>query len=139
MGGVMSCPQCGKPSLKAYEPYCCAQCRAFAIAGIAPSISEFRVERNFRKAGTSSKAAAAAAESARLGNTHRKIWTALRFKPRTPDEIARDTGMVLNTVRARCTDLKNTGWIEDTGERRETDAGREAIVWRARSKQAEAA
>ena len=137
----MTCSQCGKPSLKALEPYCSAQCRAEAKCGIGPSVSEFRVERNFKVAGTSSKAAAAAAESAKLGDTHRKIWTALRFKPRTPDELHRDMGLklTLNTFRARCTDLKNAGWIEDTGERRETDAGREAIVWHARTAKAEAA
>lgn len=94
----------------------------------APTSDDFVVARNFKRGGTSSQAAAGAAKSARLGDTHRKIWAALLAEPRTADEIARDLRLVLNTARARCTDLLNGGWIERTGATRATGAGRAADV-----------
>lgn len=94
-----------------------------------PQADDFTPERNFRKAGPSAQAAQAAAESARLNDTHRKIYRALTEQPRTADEIAEACGLVLNTARARITDLSNAGWITDTGDRRETEAGRPATVW----------
>jgi predicted ArsR family transcriptional regulator len=94
----------------------------------APNPDEFSVERNYKRAGTSSNAAAAAAGQARRLNTHERIMAALRLRPRTADEISRDLGLVLNTSRARCTDLLNQGLIERTGETRPTGAGRPADV-----------
>lgn len=88
----------------------------------------FNTARNYKRIGTSSDAAASAARVAKLGNTHRKIWAALRAEPRTPDEIARDLGLVLNTARARCSDLLNQGWVKRTGDYRKTGAGKHADV-----------
>ena len=101
----------------------------FPCCVVEPSAGQFTPERNFRKAGPSAQAAQAAAESARLNDTHRKIYRALTEQPRTADEIAEACGLVLNTARARITDLSNAGWITDTGDRRETEAGRPATVW----------
>lgn len=94
-----------------------------------PSPDQFTVASNFRKAGPSAQAAQAAAESAKLNDTHRKIYSALLEQPRTADEIAAALSLERNTARARCTDLRNAGWIFDTGERGETEAGRPATVW----------
>src|SRR5690242_6245336 len=99
-----------------------------------PHADEFSTGRLYRRSGTSAEAAAGAAESARLHDTHRTIWAALKRKARTPDELARDLGMVLNTVRARCTELLQAGWVSRTGERRATGAGRAADVLRAVTK-----
>lgn len=93
-----------------------------------PSASEFSTGSLFRRDGTSSEAAASAASAARLHDTHRKIWSALKEQPRTADEIARDLGLVLNTARARCSDLIKHGWAKRSGRRRATDAGRAADV-----------
>lgn len=115
---------------------CCQRCKPGLDAGAAP---EFHVERNYRKAGTSSGAAQSAAKSAKLNDTHRKIYAALRDEPMTADEVAKECGLVLNTARARLTDLKNAGHIEPTGEKRTTDAGRPAEVMRVVRKQERAA
>lgn len=98
-----------------------------------PQAASFTVETNFRKAGPSEQAAKGAAESARMSDIHRHIYRALLEQPRTPDEIHALLnpihGLVLNTYRARITDLSNAGWITDTGDRRATEAGRPATVW----------
>lgn len=109
---------------KAKPMICCERCKP-RLDRRAP---DFKVERNFKSAGTSSDAASAAAKSARLNDTHRKIWAALRKKPMTPDEVARECGLVLNTARARVNDLKDAGYVRATGERRPTEAGRMADV-----------
>jgi hypothetical protein len=88
----------------------------------------FDPSKLYRKAGTSSEAAAAAATQARKTSIHRKLFNALKAEPRTPDELAADLGLVLNTVRARCTDLLQGGYVVRTGEERKTDAGRWADV-----------
>jgi predicted ArsR family transcriptional regulator len=93
-----------------------------------PSPDEFRIARQFKRDGTSADAAASAARVARLGDTHRKIWRALRERPRTADEIAADLGLILNTARARCSDLIRAGWAERTGETRLTAARKRADV-----------
>jgi DNA-directed RNA polymerase specialized sigma24 family protein len=98
---------------------CCAE----------PSPDQFTVASNFRKAGPSAQAAQAAAESAKLNDTHRKIYRLLKGEPLTADEVADRLGMVLNTARARITDLHKAGWIFDTGERGETDARKPATIW----------
>ena len=94
-----------------------------------PQAASFTVETNFRKAGPSAQAAQAAAESAKLNDTHRKIYRLLRDEPLTADQVADRLGMVLNTARARITDLHKAGWIFDTGERGETDARKPATIW----------
>lgn len=88
----------------------------------------FNTALMFKRGGTSAAAAAHAAKEARLNNTHAVIWRALIEKPRTADEIAADLKLVLNTARARMTELVKRGWAKRTGETRSTDAGRPADV-----------
>ena len=45
-----------------------------------PHADEFSTGRLYRRSGTSAEAAAGAAESARLHDTHRTIWAALKRK-----------------------------------------------------------
>lgn len=105
-----------------------------------PQADDFTPERNFRTAGPSAQAAQSAATTAKLTDIHRHIYRALLEQPRTPDEIHAllnpTHGLVLNTYRARITDLKNAGWIYDTGQRRETDARKPATVWAVRERKA---
>ena len=49
--------------------------------------------------------------------------------PSTADELARFIGEDTLSIRPRCTELKNRGDVEDTGLRRQSDRGRQAIVW----------
>lgn len=61
--------------------------------------------RLFKKPGTSSKAAAGAAKKA--PSKKEIILAELANGPATPDQIWRRHGGVLNTWRARCSDLQN--------------------------------
>ncbi|WP_300396369.1 winged helix-turn-helix domain-containing protein [Henriciella sp.] len=112
----------------------CESCKTAALARGPNAKTNFHVERNHKAGGTSAQAAQAAAEGARLGDLHRRIWKALAEKPMTADEVARELGIVLNTSRARLSDLKSAGFVEPTGEHRETETGRMADVLRAVSK-----
>ena len=80
-----------------------------------------KASRNFRASGTSESAAQAA--SLRSVDTCLKILRQLNLDPLTPDEIADICGMVLNTVRARITDMKEFGYVKPNGSQRQTHAG----------------
>jgi hypothetical protein len=55
----------------------------------------------------------------------------LKFRgARTCEEVEQGLGFRRSTASARITELKLKGKIEDTGERRPTESGRKAIVWR---------
>jgi hypothetical protein len=87
-----------------------------------------KAKRSFRRAGPSSQAAQGAALSS--PQTCSIILGQLLIEPLTPDEISRTTGKVLNTVRARITNMKDFGYVRDTGNTRlATDANRHATVW----------
>lgn len=124
----------------------CAYCYADAIAikdairvgpytnqtesGIGPCADRIRdkAARSYRKVGSSSDAGAAAALSS--PQTCAAILGQLLIEPLTPDEVSRITGKVLNTVRARITNMKDFGYVRDTGKTRlATDAGKAATIW----------
>jgi predicted Rossmann fold nucleotide-binding protein DprA/Smf involved in DNA uptake len=134
---TFTCPECRRTSdyygtPKTLDPRMLPKCRTICqdcADRIEPQAASFTVETNFRKAGPSAQAAKAAAESAKLNDTHRKIYRLLKGEPLTADEVADRLGMVLNTARARITDLHKAGWIFDTGERGETDARKPATIW----------
>jgi hypothetical protein len=95
------------------------------------------VERNYKREGTSARAAAYAARYA--NGAFGKIRTALLYGPATPDEIAERTGINLLTVRPRTSDLRNprdadgrpiAPFILPTGQTRSTACGRDADVLR---------
>lgn len=48
----------------------------------------------------------------------------------TDEEIRKTTGLPFGSGLARRNELVTDGWVEDSGDRRETDAGATAIVWR---------
>lgn len=88
-----------------------------------------KAKRSFRKAGASSDAAASAALVS--PQTCSVILGQLCIEPLTPDEVSRSTGKVLNTVRARITNMKDMGFVRDIGTKDEaTDAGKAATVWK---------
>lgn len=91
----------------------------------------FNTALMFRRGGTSSRAAAGAAERAERESTHKRIWNELKLKPRTADEIARDMRMERNTARARISELYTHGWAAPTGDTRPTPSGKPAEVWKA--------
>ena len=145
MSDSFTCPECHQswpyfdvrkkrdPRLTSFRTICEGCCERIK-SDASPKTRDFHVERNHKTGGTSAQAAHAAAEGARLGDLHRRIWKALAEKPMTADEVARKLGIVLNTSRARLSDLKSAGFVEPTGEHRETEAGRMADVLRAVTK-----
>ena len=109
-----------------------------SCAPLLDYIERANVALNYYALGTSQRAALHAAGCA--GPSFMKVIEALAERPRTPDAIARDKRMVLNTARARCSDLRNprdreTGkriapFVVPTGQHGTTDADRDADVLR---------
>lgn len=62
------------------------------------------------------------------------LETIIVCKGMTCDEVELHLGMRHTTVSARINELTRAGYIEDSGERRNTSAGRPATVWKATSK-----
>lgn len=101
-------------------------------------IERNNVAINYYAVGTSERAALHAAKCS--GPNFIKIIEALAERPRTPDALAHDLRMVLNTVRARCSDLRNPRdpvtnlrippFVVPTGEFGKTDADHDADVLR---------
>jgi hypothetical protein len=91
----------------------------------------FDTASNWKKTGTSSDAAAAAAGKAPYWRG--KCLEALRVRSMTGDEVAAFLGVDVLTIRPRLTECFNLGQIETTGERRPTPRGRTADVWRVRA------
>lgn len=48
---------------------------------------------------------------------------------RTTDEVEEELNRTHQSISARVNALKDAGWIIDSGQRRKTRSGREAIVW----------
>lgn len=58
----------------------------------------------------------------------RILWTTYELGPQTFDEIAQVIGEAYSTVSTACSDLIDWGWLEPTGETRETRRGGSARV-----------
>ena len=46
----------------------------------------------------------------------------------TQDELRHKTGLGDNAAK-RCSDLKNLGWVKDSGKRGLSDKGKKAVLW----------
>ena len=95
------------------------------------------VERNYKREGTSARAAAYAARYA--NGAFGKIRTALLYGNFTADELAERTGISFLTTRPRCSDLRNpvddagrpiAPFVLPTGLKRPNNSGRDADVLR---------
>lgn len=138
-GDTFTCKECGTSGdyhdvSKGMDPrpgvfrVICRNCIDGIKRGQSKSQIFDKAKRSFRKAGTSSDAAASAALAS--PETCSVILGQLCIEPLTPDEVSRNTGKVLNTVRARITNMKDMGFVRDIGTKDEaTDAGKAATVW----------
>jgi len=79
--------------------------------------------------GTSTEAAEAMRP--RAGILRAKVLACLRAQSLTADECADALGESVLAIRPRLSELRALNQITDTGERRQNDSGRNAIVWRA--------
>jgi predicted ArsR family transcriptional regulator len=80
------------------------------------------------RASETSEAAAAVIDAGAIRATV-YAWLVKRG-PHTADEIADALDLSILTVRPRCSELRATNHIFDTGVRRPNASGRMAIVWR---------
>lgn len=66
----------------------------------------------------------------RSGTQRRHVLDAIHNSSGLTDmEIAEELGMVSDSARARRNELMNGGWIQDSGNRRGSGHGGQAIVW----------
>ena len=79
--------------------------------------------------GTSTEAAEAM--KPRAGILRAKVLACLKQRALTADECADVLRESVLAIRPRFSELRALNLIADTGERRENDSGRRAIVWRA--------
>lgn len=65
------------------------------------------------------------------GTWRRRVLDAIGRSPTgaTDDEVQRWLDLNPSTERPRRVELVEMGWIEDSGERRQTRSGRSAVVW----------
>lgn len=94
---------------------------------------EMQLEMNFTApyqahSGTSREAASSIkGKSARL---REQVLQELRRNPATDEELATLLTLSGNTARPRRVELVELGLVEDSGQRRKTASGRNAVVWR---------
>jgi hypothetical protein len=75
---------------------------------------------------TSTEAAECAKESA--GPQMRLVFSFLLRRAMTQDELRDQTGLGDNAAK-RCSDLKNRGWVKDSGKRGLSHKGKSAVLW----------
>lgn len=59
-----------------------------------------------------------------------RVFDALLARQSTMHEVAERLGIPLQSVCGRCSELRDEGLIEDSGETRLTQYGKPAVVWR---------
>lgn len=80
---------------------------------------------------TSRQAAKTVKKGGRSNALRAKVLQMLIKRPMTADEIAVEIGEDFANIRPRVTELKDSGLIEKTGERRASRMGNPMHVWRA--------
>lgn len=73
--------------------------------------------------------AAARSHLPRSGTARARVLLALADAPLTDDELQATLRMGPNTQRPRRVECVDAGWVRDSGRRRTTDTGHDAIVW----------
>lgn len=115
---MIPCRQCGKPSFG--TDGLCTEHRAI-LRPKYPDAPGYSNE-------TTSKQAAASIEPV-TAVIAKEILGLITLRPMTCEEIEKQTGHSHQTASARITWLKQHGYIKDSGRRRLTSSGRQAICW----------
>lgn len=91
------------------------------------------VDRNVTRTGPQETSQAAARRAlGRSGSQRNAIYQEIRSRGSdgmTCDEICEYFQMLVQSATPAINTLANDGWLEDSGRRRNTRSGREAIVW----------
>lgn len=80
---------------------------------------------------TTSKAAAKKIEC-RLNGKRKEVYDFIKAsgeRGATGSEVAKGAGILLYTAKPRCTELRDGGYIIDSGKTRPNDVGSQEIVW----------
>ena len=59
-----------------------------------------------------------------------EVYEFIKFQSSTNYEIADELDMPLSSVTARCRELQVLNLVQDSGKRRRTKYGKQAIVWK---------
>ena len=91
------------------------------------------VDRNVTRTGPQETSQAAARRAlGRSGSQRNAIYQEIKSRGSdgmTCDEICEYFQMLVQSATPAINTLANDGWLEDSGRRRNTRSGREAIVW----------
>ncbi|MEK9955100.1 MAG: hypothetical protein VW577_06795 [Pelagibacteraceae bacterium] len=81
---------------------------------------------------TSKKALASVKE--KIKTKREQVYDLLKVNPLTNYEISDELKMPLSSVTARCRELQILDLVEDSGYKRKTKYGKDAIVWQPKKK-----
>lgn len=110
--------------------YRCCDCGSENVIEIRPSIDTPTALVGSRHPETSKEAARRALPNSPI--LRRKIFDAIKERPRTDDELEVLLDSPHQSVSSQRRGLVLDGWVEDSGRRRKTRSDRWAIVWRVR-------
>lgn len=94
-----------------------------------PDLFAYPRAPGFKAPGPSQEAAEAIKPTAATLRAH--ALAVIERGPATADEVAAAMRASILSIRPRLSELRATGAIVDTGERRENASGKRATVWRA--------
>ena len=78
---------------------------------------------------TSTSKKALASVKPKIKTKREQVYDLLKVNPLTNYEIADELEMPLSSVTARCRELQILDLVEDSGYKRKTKYGKDAIVW----------
>lgn len=88
-------------------------------------------------AGSDTSLAAAIAKKPTAAKQRAAVYRYLvEHGPRTQEELSAETGIGGDSARPRIAELRREGHVVDSGQRRLTRSGRQAVVWAAVSEDA---
>ena len=79
---------------------------------------------------TSTSKKALASVKPKIKTKREQVYDLLKVNPLTNYEIADELEMPLSSVTARCRELQILDLVEDSGYKRKTKYGKDAIVWK---------
>jgi len=83
---------------------------------------------------TSTSKKALASVKPKIKTKREQVYDLLKVNPLTNYEIADELEMPLSSVTARCRELQILDLVEDSGYKRKTKYGKDAIVWQPKKK-----
>jgi predicted transcriptional regulator len=83
---------------------------------------------------TSTSKQALASVKSKIKTKRQQVYDLLKVNPLTNYEISDELEIPLSSVTARCRELQILDLVEDSGYKRKTKYGKDAIVWQLKKK-----